>query len=90
MVTAIPLLLFAAAARRVPLSTIGLLQYLTPTMQLLIGVLVLREPMPAGRLVGFALVWTALVVLTVDMLARARRQRLERDAVAAAAVTSLG
>ncbi len=90
VVTAVPLLLFAAAARRVPLSTIGLLQYLTPTMQLLIGVLVLHEPMPASRLVGFALVWAALVVLTVDMLARARRQRLERDAVARAAVTSLG
>lgn len=88
VVTAVPLLLFAAAARRVPLSTIGLLQYLTPTLQLLIGVLVLNEPMPAGRLVGFALVWTALLVLTVDMLARARRHRLERDALSVTAVTS--
>lgn len=82
VVTAVPLLLFASAARRVPLSTIGLLQYLTPTGQLLIGVLVLGEPMPLSRLVGFALVWTALAVLTVDMLARARRQRLERNALA--------
>jgi chloramphenicol-sensitive protein RarD len=93
VVTAVPLMLFAAAARRVPLSTMGLLQYLTPTLQLLIGVVVLSEPMPAGRLVGFALVWTALVVLTIDMMAGARRSRLERDAVSSessAAVTSLG
>lgn len=90
VVTAVPLMLFAAAARRVPLSTMGLLQYLTPTLQLLIGVVVLSEPMPAGRLAGFALVWIALVVLTIDMMAGARRSRLERDAVASASVTSLG
>ncbi len=90
VITAVPLTLFAAAARRVPLSTMGLLQYLTPTLQLLIGVVVLSEPMPAGRLVGFALVWTALIVLTIDMLASARRTRLERDALDSASVTSLG
>jgi chloramphenicol-sensitive protein RarD len=70
--TAVPLLLFAAAARRVPLTTVGLLQYLTPTMQLLIGVFVYGEPMPAGRLVGFAIVWLALGVFTVDSLRHAR------------------
>jgi chloramphenicol-sensitive protein RarD len=70
--TAVPLLLFAAAARRVPLSTVGLLQYLTPSMQLLIGVFVYGEPMPAGRLVGFAIVWLALAVFTVDSLRHAR------------------
>ena len=70
--TAVPLLLFAAAARRVPLSTVGLLQYLTPTMQLLIGVFVYGEPMPAGRLAGFAIVWLALLVFTVDSLRHAR------------------
>jgi chloramphenicol-sensitive protein RarD len=70
--TAVPLLLFAAAARRVPLSTVGLLQYLTPIMQLLIGVFVYGEPMPAGRLAGFAIVWLALVVFTVDSLRHAR------------------
>ena len=90
VITAVPLMLFAAAARRVPLSTMGLLQYLTPTLQLLIGVVVLSEPMPVGRLIGFALVWTALVVLTVDMLAAARRTRLERDAPSSASMTSLG
>jgi chloramphenicol-sensitive protein RarD len=70
--TAVPLLLFAAAARRVPLSTVGLLQYLTPTMQLLIGVFVYGEAMPPGRLVGFAIVWLALAVFTADSLRHAR------------------
>jgi chloramphenicol-sensitive protein RarD len=70
--TAVPLLLFAAAARRVPLSTVGLLQYVTPSLQLLIAVFVYGEPMPAGRLVGFAIVWLALVVFTVDSLRHAR------------------
>jgi chloramphenicol-sensitive protein RarD len=70
--TAVPLLLFAAAARRIPLSTIGLLQYLTPLMQLSIGVFVYGEPMPPARLAGFAIVWLALAVFTVDMLRHAR------------------
>jgi len=79
VVTAIPLLFFAAAASRVPLSTLGLLQYLTPVLQLLTGVLLYNEPMPASRLVGFALVWAALLVLSVDGLRHHRRTR--RDAV---------
>lgn len=78
--TAIPLLLFAAAARRIPLSTIGLLQFMTPVIQLLCGVLVLGETMSAGRWVGFGLVWIALVVLTADSLAQARRTRRARRA----------
>ncbi len=73
--TAVPLLLFAGAARRVPLSTVGLLQYITPVMQLMIGVLVFGEPMPALRLAGFALVWVALAVFTVDGLRSAGRNR---------------
>ncbi|WP_338084007.1 EamA family transporter RarD [Dermacoccus abyssi] len=80
--TAIPLLLFAAAARRIPLSTIGLLQFMTPVIQLLCGVLVLGETMSAGRWVGFGLVWIALVVLTADSLAQARRTRRARRATA--------
>lgn len=67
-VTAVPLLLFAASAQRVPLVLLGLLQYLTPTFQLLVGVLVLGEGLPRDRLIGFALVWMALVVLTADAL----------------------
>ena len=75
--TAVPLLLFAAAARRLPLTLMGLLQYLTPTMQFVIAVVVFDEEMPAARWVGFALVWVALVVLTVDHL-RAGRPVSER------------
>jgi chloramphenicol-sensitive protein RarD len=70
--TAIPLLLFAAAARRIPLSTVGLLQYLTPLMQLAVGVFVYDEPMPPARLAGFVIVWIALAVFTADSLRHAR------------------
>jgi chloramphenicol-sensitive protein RarD len=73
--TAVPLLLFASAARRVPLTTLGLLQYLAPVLQFLIGVLLYDEPMPASRLAGFALVWMALVVLSVDGVRHRTRAR---------------
>lgn len=73
VVTALPLLLFAAAAQRLPLVTMGLLFYLTPVMQLTWGVAVGHEPMPPARWVGFALIWTALVVFSADALRRARR-----------------
>jgi chloramphenicol-sensitive protein RarD len=79
--TAVPLLLFAAATSRIPLSTVGLLQYLTPSMQLAIGVFVYDEPMPPLRLVGFAVVWLALAVFTVDTLRAARASR-RRDLAA--------
>jgi len=72
-VTAIPLLLFAAAAQRLPLVTLGLLFYLNPALQMAWGVLVGHEPMPPGRWLGFALIWVALVVFTGDALLRARR-----------------
>ena len=72
-VTAVPLMLYAAAARRVPLSTIGVLMYLNPVLQFLWGVLVVGEAMPATRWIGFVLVWMALAVFTVDLL-RARRK----------------
>ena len=77
VVTAVPLLLFAAAARRVPLVTIGLLQFVTPVMQLLCGVLLLNERMSPQRWAGFALVWVALGVLSVDSALSARRRRAE-------------
>ncbi|MGI8531771.1 MAG: EamA family transporter RarD [Geodermatophilaceae bacterium] len=73
VVTAIPLLFFAAAARRVPLSTLGLLQYLAPLIQFVLGLVVFAEPMPPGRLAGFALVWLALIVLTLDLARNNRR-----------------
>jgi chloramphenicol-sensitive protein RarD len=75
-VTAIPLLLFAAAAQRLPLVTLGLLQYLTPAMQMTYGVLVGHEPMPPGRWLGFALIWVALAIFTVDAVRRTRRARI--------------
>ncbi|MDT5128741.1 MAG: chloramphenicol-sensitive protein RarD [Mycobacterium sp.] len=67
-VTAIPLLIFAAAAQRLPLITMGLLFYLNPAMQMAWGVLIGHEPMPVGRWIGFALIWVALVVMTIDAL----------------------
>lgn len=75
LATAVPLLLFAAAARRVPLTTVGLLQFLTPVLQLMTAVLLLGESMPASRWVGFALVWVALVLLTTDSVFHAGRAR---------------
>ena len=80
LITVGPLLLFASAARRVPLTTMGLLQYLTPVLQLLCGVLLLGEHMPPSRWIGFALVWTALGVLTFDSLRAARRNHRTRAA----------
>ncbi len=74
-VTSIPLLFFGAAARRLPLSVIGLMQYLAPVMQFTFGVAIMGEPMPLERWIGFSLVWIALVVLSVDAL-RHRRNRL--------------
>jgi chloramphenicol-sensitive protein RarD len=71
--TAVPLMLFGAAAIRIPLTTLGLIQYLAPTLQFVIGVLVYSEPMPASRLAGFALVWVALAVFTWDAVRGSRR-----------------
>ncbi|PRY67598.1 chloramphenicol-sensitive protein RarD [Glaciihabitans tibetensis] len=75
VITAVPLLLFAAAARRMPLVHLGLVQYLAPILQFLIGVFVLGEDMPPARWAGFAIVWLALIVLTVDMLVASRAGR---------------
>jgi len=74
-VTAVPLLLFAVAARRLPLVTLGLLQYLTPSMQLTWGVLVDHEPMPPARWAGFAMIWLALAIFSADALSRTCRAR---------------
>ena len=66
-VTAIPLLLFNGATTRLPFTIIGLLQYITPTLQFAIGVWVLHEDMPAARWIGFVIIWIALVVLATDL-----------------------
>jgi len=75
-VTSIPLILFAAGARRVTMTTLGLLQYIAPTMQFLIGVLIYGEPFGMGRVVGFGLIWLALVLYTSESLIVRRRQAL--------------
>jgi len=75
LVTAAPLLLFAAAARRVPLVTMGLLQFVTPVLQLLCGVLLLGEAMSPSRWIGFGIVWIALLVLTFDSIQSVRTRR---------------
>jgi chloramphenicol-sensitive protein RarD len=74
VITAIPLLLFGAAASRVSLTTLGVLQYLAPTIQFLLGVLVFDEPLPPVRLLGFLLVWAGLALFTADLLRHHRRQ----------------
>jgi chloramphenicol-sensitive protein RarD len=73
--TAVPLILFAAGARRLPLTYLGLTQYLAPILQLVVGVVLLREAMPLERWIGFGIVWIALAVLTVDMFLHTGRQR---------------
>lgn len=75
VVTTVPLLLFAAGARRIPLVGLGMAQFLTPVLQFLVGWLVLHEAMPTERWVGFGLVWLALIVLTADMIAASRPPR---------------
>ena len=73
--TAVPLLLFASSARRLSLSTLGLTQYLTPVMQLVVGVVVQHEAMSTSRWIGFAIVWLALVILTTDSFVAGRAAR---------------
>ncbi len=75
VVTVVPLLFFAAATTRLPLSTLGLLQYVAPTLQFLLGVLYFGEAMSIGRWIGFSLVWLALVILTVHGVRAARQSR---------------
>lgn len=74
VVTAVPLICFGAAATRVSMTTIGLLQYLAPTIQFALGVLLFREDMPVMRWVGFGLVWVALVIFTYEAVTHRRRQ----------------
>ncbi|MBW8761761.1 MAG: EamA family transporter RarD [Microbacterium sp.] len=77
--TAVPLLLFAAGTRRIDLTLIGMIQFITPIMQFLLGVVVLGEAMPPARWAGFTLVWIAIAVFVVDMLLASRRgRRVER------------
>ena len=82
MITAVPLLLFGGAANRTPLSTMGLLQYLTPTLQFVIGVVVEGEQMSPARWAGFAIVWLALLVFSYDGIRQGRVNRSARRVAA--------
>ena len=73
--TAVPLLLFAAGTRRINLTVIGMIQFITPIMQFIIGAVVLGEPMPPERWAGFIIVWVAILVFVIDLLLAARRGR---------------
>ena len=71
--TGLPLLMFAAAAPRIPLTTIGILQYLAPTIQFLLGIFLYGEPFTPTRLVGFSLIWLALLIYTIEGVVERRR-----------------
>lgn len=86
VVTAIPLVCFGAAAIRVPLATLGMLQYLAPVFQFLLGILYFHEAMPPERWAGFGLVWLALTLLTWDAVRGARRNAVRLSAARKAAV----
>lgn len=73
--TAIPLLLFAAGARRIPLTTLGILQYSAPTVQFILSVVVFHEPINSTRMWGFILIWAALVVYSLEGLHNSRQAR---------------
>ncbi|WP_350270808.1 EamA family transporter RarD [Brevibacterium sp. CBA3109] len=73
--TAIPLILFSAAARRIPLSWVGMLQYITPTMQFITGVFILGEMMSTTRWVGFFVIWIAVLLLCTDLIRQSRLKR---------------
>jgi chloramphenicol-sensitive protein RarD len=75
VITAVPLWLFALGARRVTLVTLGLLQYIAPTLQFLIGVFVYDEPFSRAQLIGFSLIWLALVLYSTESVLNARRKR---------------
>ncbi len=85
VITAVPLILFGVAAIRVTLTTIGVLQYLAPTLHFLIGVVVNGEPMPLSRLAGFVLVWVALAVFTAGALRTAQLARVTAEPAVAPA-----
>ena len=84
IITAVPLLFFGASARRLPMTTIGLLQYFAPVLQFIVALVVFKETMTPDRWIGFGVVWLALLVLTVDMLWTARRNSVTRKLARAA------
>jgi chloramphenicol-sensitive protein RarD len=85
VITAVPLLLFAGSANRIPMTGLGILQYIAPVLQLFCGVVIYHEPMPPARLLGFGLVWLALVIFTWDALTAGRRGAPGRPSAGAVA-----
>lgn len=83
VITAVPLVFFGASARRLPMTTIGLLQYFAPVLQFIVALVVFREAMTPERWIGFGVVWLALLVLTVDMLRAARKSSQARKRIPA-------
>jgi chloramphenicol-sensitive protein RarD len=81
IVTVVPLLMFASAVRLIPLSLIGILQYIAPTLQFLIGVLIFKEPFSSAQLVGFGLVWAAVILFTTENFWTRRRAALRLNEV---------
>lgn len=79
IITAVPLLFFAAAARRIPLSTVGIMQYIAPTLQFSIGVWLYHESFTQTRLIGFSMIWSALIIYTIDSI-NTRRHRTRAKA----------
>jgi chloramphenicol-sensitive protein RarD len=75
LVTTVPLLMFASAVQRIPLSTVGILQYITPTLQFLLGVFLYHEPFNLSLLIGFSLVWLALIIFWGENFLAGRRLR---------------
>jgi chloramphenicol-sensitive protein RarD len=80
LMTTVPLLLFASAAHRIPLSTVGIFQYIAPTLQFLLGVVVYREPLTPARLTGFAIVWMALIVFAIEGIMARRAEPVVAEA----------
>jgi len=76
-ITATPLLLFGQAARKIPLSTLGFLQYLAPTIQFLIGIMIFKEPFQLPRLIGFSIIWLALIIFTTSRFSRKQLTRVK-------------
>jgi chloramphenicol-sensitive protein RarD len=75
LVTTVPLLMFASAAQRIPLTMVGIMQYIAPTLQFLLGVLLFKEPFTSAKLVGFAMVWFALILFWVEGVIARRAQK---------------
>ena len=83
VVTVMPLVWFASAARLIPLSLLGILQYIAPTLQFLVGLLIFHEPFSTTRLIGFAIIWLALIIYSAEGFHHQREVRLTKPANAA-------